>query len=350
MKSAGRQAPGARASGPVLRRDAQRSRVPIDPALEGAARGMLGYLRDQHGMRRRRPIPRYLLRTAMFLAAAPLRPAIETRMGSLKVAVSTTDRTIARSVFASGDWDPLLVGTVFAALDELGHDYRGKTFLEVGANFGVYALPAVAEHSFARAVAYEPDPGTFQLLTRNIAHNGLGGRVRAFQVALSDRAGQVVLSRGRRNAGDNRIVGGGRPAGRRGADVQVAASTFDLEVAAGRIPLDELGLVWMDVQGHETQVLEGARLLLDSAVPVVLEYSTSMMTVAARRRLEDLVADNYDAMVDLGWSALTNRIRFQPATAILELVTAGRAVETDLLVTKQRSRQPAPAAAGGPAG
>jgi len=296
---------------------------------------MLGYLRNQHGMRDTRPIPRYLLRTALFLAAAPMLPVVEARMSGLTVAMSSTDRTIGRSVFAGGDWDPLLVGTAFAALDEFGHDHRGTTFLEIGANFGVYALPAVAEYGFARSVAYEPDPIHFGLLLRNIARNGLGDRVQAVRAALSDRGGEVVMSRGHRNAGDNRLVRAGRPSGRRGEDVRVAATTFDMEVAAGRIPLRELGLVWLDVQGHETEVLDGANRLLDSTVPVVLEYSTSMMAPSARRRLEDLVASNYEAMVDLGWCALTNRIRFQPAEAIYDLAPRGQKVETDLLILKQ---------------
>jgi hypothetical protein len=72
--------------------------------------------------------------------------------------------------------------------------------------------------------------------------------------------------------------------------------------------------------------------LLESNVPVVVEYSTSMMSEASLRRLHELVAQNYRAMVDLGWSALTDRVRFQPASAIGELAPPGRSVETDLLL------------------
>ena len=65
-----------------------------------------------------------------------------------------------------------MVGVVFDALDAYGSPYRGKTFLEVGANFGVYSLPAVAQRGFAHAIAYEPDPGSFGLLQRNIGPMG----------------------------------------------------------------------------------------------------------------------------------------------------------------------------------
>ena len=100
----------------------------------------------------------------------------------------------------------VVIGTAFTALREYGHQYEGTTFLEVGANFGVYCLPAVSELGFARAVAYEPDPASFDLLEQNIDRNGLGDRVSAHHAALSAQPGELTLSLGTGNAGDNRIV------------------------------------------------------------------------------------------------------------------------------------------------
>jgi FkbM family methyltransferase len=316
---------------PQLRPQRQRWRVPLHPLVEAAARVCFAYARDQYGVRRQRPLPRYLARSAYFLLAAAVSPRLEAQMSGLRVVLDTADRTIARSIFASGDWDPLLVGTVFEALDLWGHPYRGRSMLEVGANFGVYSLPAVAEYGFAQAIAYEPEPHAFALLANNIARNRLGDRVRALQVALSRAPGNVTLSRGSTNAGDNRVVAGHSNSS--DADhVVVRASTLDEELAAGVFDLSEVGLVWLDVQGHEADVLAGARSLLSSEVPLVVEYSTSMMPPASRHLLNEMIADNYTALVDLGWSALTGRIRFQPAWAIRQLVPPDRAIETDLLV------------------
>jgi len=256
-------------------------------------------------------------------------------MSGLSVLVSTSDRTIARSVYTSGDWDPLLVGTVFRALDAIDEPYRGRTFLEVGANFGVYALPAVAEFGFANAVAYEPDPVSFELLEMNIERNGLSNRVRAYNAALSSSAGQLTLKLGSRNAGDNRIVSGGTSD--EPGTVSVPALTFDEEVGAGRIPVSDLGLVWLDVQGHELEVLRGATTLLASSAPLVMEYATAMVDRAARRDLDELIADCFDVMVDIGWCTLTNRLRFQPASAVRDLAPDGRTIETDLLLLHRRT-------------
>ncbi len=306
----------------------------IPPLVEAGARLGFGYARNQYGLRDRRPPSRFISRTISFLAARREADVIETEMSGLQVLVSTSDRTIARSVYTSGDWDPLLVGSVFRALDAIGEPYRGRTFLEVGANFGVYALPAVAEYGFSNAVAYEPDPVSFELLERNIERNGLGEQVSAYNAALSSSAGQLTLKLGSRNAGDNRIVSGGTDD--EPGTVIVPARTFDEEVAAGRIPLSDLGLVWLDVQGHEREVLLGASTLLASDAPMVMEYATAMVEPVVRRELDELIADCFDVMVDIGWSTLTDRIRFQPASAVRDLAPDGRAVETDLLLLHRR--------------
>lgn len=296
--------------------------------LEAGARLALAYGRNQYGLRDNRPIGRFLARTLGFLSAGRHKRHVVAEMAGFQVLVPTSDRTIARSVYCSGDWDPLLVGTVFDALRDFGHTIAGTVLLEVGANFGVYSLPGVSEFGFARAVAYEPDPAAFALLEHNIERNALGDRVIAHHAALSAQPGELTLSLGTGNAGDNRIVEDDSPSRR---TVRVPARTFDDEVAAGRIPLAELGLVWLDVQGHEGEVLAGARGLLDSNVPIVLEYSTGMLDDTARERLDNMIATHFDVIVDLGWCSLTNRLRYQPATVIRQL--AGRRnVETDLLL------------------
>ena len=298
--------------------------------VEAGLRLGLAYARNQHGIRAKRPVTRFVRRTAQFLAAGRRSQFIDAEMSGLCVTLPTADKTIARSVYAAGDWDPLLVGTVFEALEAVGHRYRGTTFLEIGANFGVYSLPAVAEFGFARSVAYEPDPASYELLRVNIERNGMSDRVSAYGAALSAEAGELTLSLGVNNAGDNRIIVGETGNGR--TTVRVPARTFDEDVAAGRIPIADLGLVWLDVQGHEGDVLAGASRLLSSDVPIVLEYSTNLMSESARDRLDTLIADNFDAFVDLGWSSLTNHVRLQPASFIGRLAPRRRNLETDLLL------------------
>jgi len=290
-------------------------------------------LRNQRSFRDRRPLVEYVWKTARFFGLRDQHPTVEVEMAGLRVLVSTSDGTIARSVYASGDWDPLMVGVVFDALDAYRQPYRGKTFVEVGANFGVYSLPAVSKHGFGSAIGYEPDPNTFELLQRNIERNALSEKVSAINAALSAEAGTLTLQLGTHNAGDNRIIDG--PAFT-DTCVDVPALTFDGEVAGGHIPLDDVGLAWIDVQGHELEVLQGARSLLAAGVPLVIEFASAMVDRARLNELADLLADNYEVMVDLGWCALTDRLRFQPAWAVRLLAADGRDIETDLLMLPGR--------------
>lgn len=304
--------------------------------LEAGARIGFAWLRDQQSFRDRRPLVGYALRAARFFSLRFSQSTVEADMAGLRVLVSTSDGTIGRSVYVSGDWDPLMEGVVYEALDAYGSPYRGRTFLEVGANFGVYTLPAVAQRGFGKAIAYEPDPTAFDLLRRNVERNGLASRVSAHNIALSAAPGELVLQLGTHNGGDNRIVVGDDHEGGDAATVRVPARTFDHEVAAGTIDPDELALAWIDVQGHELDVLRGARSLLTHGVPLVIEFATQMGDRVHLEELADLLSAHYAVMVDLGWCALTNRLRFQPSWAVQRLAADGRTLETDLLMLPRR--------------
>jgi FkbM family methyltransferase len=67
----------------------------------------------------------------------------------------------------------------------------GDVVIDVGANHGFAACWFA--HRGARVVAFEPSPEVFALLQSNIADNGLGDRITAFQEAVSDREGTATL-------------------------------------------------------------------------------------------------------------------------------------------------------------
>ena len=312
-----------------------RDRLPLSASVEAILRVALALVRNDGGIRSRRGLLRYPLRAAYFLAVAPFRPRLEASVGDLRYVVPTSDRTIARSLFAGGDWEPLEVDAAYAALAAAGYDdFDGKTFLEVGANLGMTSIGAVAERGFAAAIAFEPEPGLFELLCENIRRNGLGDRIRPIPLALSNRADTLLLETRAGNAGDNRIVASDRNGE---TTVAIHATTLDREVEQGSVDLTTVGLVWMDVQGHEPDVLAGASALLESGIPIVLEYSTDMLRAAQRLDwLETVAMEHYAEFVDLGWSALTGRIAFQPVSELPRLSAGRRKTDTNLLLVARR--------------
>ena len=62
---------------------------------------------------------------------------------------------------------------------------KGETLFDVGANIGLYSLYAASRGM--KVFAFEPESQNYALLNRNVYRNGLGERVTALNVALSDQ-------------------------------------------------------------------------------------------------------------------------------------------------------------------
>ncbi|WP_353721710.1 FkbM family methyltransferase [Dyadobacter sp. 676] len=69
----------------------------------------------------------------------------------------------------------------------------GDTFVDVGANVGVYTLLA-AGVAGADAIAFEPIPSTFSKLRRNIAYNALLDRVDLRNLGVGDKEETLVFT------------------------------------------------------------------------------------------------------------------------------------------------------------
>ena len=67
----------------------------------------------------------------------------------------------------------------------------GDIVLDVGANIGVFALCAAKQG--AQVYAYEPIPGTFELLQQNIHLHGLDNIVHPRNIGLSDRSEEKIM-------------------------------------------------------------------------------------------------------------------------------------------------------------
>ena len=66
-----------------------------------------------------------------------------------------------------------------------------------------------------------------------------------------------------------------------------------------KIDFSEVSIVWMDVQGHEGQVLAGAKKLLSSGVPILTEYMPYMLKEAGGLGLfHELVCAHFSRLID----------------------------------------------------
>lgn len=140
----------------------------------------------------------------------------------------------------------------------------GNTFIDVGANIGIYTLAAskiVGETG--RVLAFEPSAQSSPLLAKNIALNGLKN-VHTFPVALAQKNGRAWLHRGP-NPTLNSF--GKDPSWKEDGE-EVVTETLDQVLRKAHI--DRVDVIKMDVQGAEELVLRGARNTVTSVHPVVI--------------------------------------------------------------------------------
>jgi len=232
-----------------------------------------------------------LRRRYVFEALRSVVPVVGVETPAGLMFVSTRDRTVARYVYTSGAWDP--DGLPDALRVALSHGYPGlasRVFVEVGANIGTTTLQAARVAS--RCVVFEPEPRNLALLRANLAANELSDRVEVIAAAASATNGVSFLALSSVNDGGHRVDNRG--------EIEVPTLRLDDALADRGVAPSDVGLLWMDTEGHEAQVLAGAPVLLASPPVTVLEYSPSLL----RERgdldlLNSLIRDRWHCVLDL---------------------------------------------------
>jgi FkbM family methyltransferase len=138
---------------------------------------------------------------------------------------------------------------------------RGMVVVDVGANIGYFTLLAaslVGEEG--QVFAIEPWPANFAVLQQSIARNALR-HVRAFPFGLGATEGLGHVSQADQRVFNNRTA---TMAGDEGTGTPVAVRTLDHCISEWH--LDRIDLLKIDVDGYETQILEGASNALRSGV------------------------------------------------------------------------------------
>ncbi len=139
------------------------------------------------------------------------------------------------------------------------HVPPSSTVIDVGANIGLSTimLARLARH----VVAYEPSPPNVALLRRNLALNGITNvEVRA--AAASSEPGMLQFHVLPHGAGSH-VVGSGHVLTDTIGAVSVPAVTLDSEA------LPRIAFIKIDAEGHEPDVLAGARRLLARDRPLI---------------------------------------------------------------------------------
>ena len=244
-------------------------------------------------------------RQEFFAAAAEMTPFLGVEAHKARYIVPTWDQTVGRSLFVRRTRSEMvLLEKALGVLEQLGlpFDMQGTAFVDVGANIGTTTITALVHHGFGTALCLEPEQTNVRVLRANLALNGLERHARVLPVAASDTSGKSELFVSTRNSGAHalhmpdeaeRLEQDWHPVG-------VETLSLDFLVARGLLDPADVGLLWMDAQGHEGHILRGAERLGEAGVPVVFEYYPGMLERAGSiAYVNAFAAAHYSEFVDL---------------------------------------------------
>jgi FkbM family methyltransferase len=209
----------------------------------------------------------------------------------------------------------------------------GSIFLDVGAHVGTTAITAVRRFGFEEALAFEPEAENYRLLRANVSMNGLEQRIRTFNVAISNRVGAAELKVRPSFGSKHRLV---ETAGPGETTVAVDLTTLDTLAANSTLNPKEVGLLWLDVEGHELETMEGAGTILRRSVPIVMEFIPRALRGEGKLDgLEAMLAEHYTHAVDLRHHP-DGRLELLPLGKLAAVADRYERGFTDLLVLRSK--------------
>lgn len=146
--------------------------------------------------------------------------------------------------------------------------------LDIGAHVGYYSLLAARRVGpNGKVYAFEPEPGNYDLLVENIEQNGYENVI-PFRQAISDRKGNSTLFLTSLDNGRHSLYHHGLP---ESGHMVVETTTVDAFLESKGWP--QVGLVKVDVEGAESEVLGGMGGLLErsSRIKLIIEFNPSLL-------------------------------------------------------------------------
>ena len=131
------------------------------------------------------------------------------------------------------------------------------TFLDIGANVGVYTILASGEKK-CKSIAIEPIPRTFNYLKRNVELNQIQDKVKLYNIGLSNKNGALYFTDDKDSM--NHVV-----------DKEVPNSIKVKVYSLDDLINEPINFIKLDVEGFEKFVLDGAKLVLKSPALNVIQ-------------------------------------------------------------------------------
>ncbi|CAN7382455.1 FkbM family methyltransferase [Pararhizobium sp. LjRoot238] len=197
---------------------------------------------------------------------------------------------IGRKIYRKGHFERENVDRLLAILRQRNLLRQDAVLLELGGNIGTQTIYFALSQAFRHILTVEPDPRNFKLLRTNIDQNGLSDRITAINSAAGEGEGALDFFLHRDNHGKSSAL---RQSDRDIAiTVPVKPVTTILTEAA--IAPEEIGLIWMDIEGYEPIAARSMQPLLERRVPFYMEFSPIFYGPDGSKAFVDHLAQFYE--------------------------------------------------------
>lgn len=168
----------------------------------------------------------------------------------------------------------------------LRHD---SVLIDIGANFGFFALMASKKITDGKIYAFEPVRETFQYLKDNVDINGLSNRIIIRQAAVSDREGHIHIT--------NNKFGGNHLLTKKLHNSE-SVPTIRLDTFVIQNNIKRIDTIKCDVEGAELLVLKGGEHCISKYHPtIILEIQENWI-----RRFGYSPSDIFDLLRNHGYN------------------------------------------------
>jgi FkbM family methyltransferase len=140
---------------------------------------------------------------------------------------------------------------------------KDKIALDIGANIGNHSI--FFAKKFKKVYAFEPNPVTYEVLKINCKYAAEHRNVMPFNFGLSDMEGSLPFFINPSNIGGSAIIGENYPSIK--GSIQINVKTLD---QINKLKDVSIALIKIDVEGHELNVLKGAKNTILRQLPAIL--------------------------------------------------------------------------------
>jgi FkbM family methyltransferase len=197
---------------------------------------------------------------------------------------------IGRKIYRKGHFERENVDRLLAILGQRNLLRQDAVLLELGGNIGTQTIYFALSRTFRHIVTVEPDPRNFKLLQANIDQNGFGEHITAINSAAGESEGALDFFLHRDNHGKSSAL---RQSDRDIA-ITVPVKPVTAILAEAAIAPEEIGLVWMDIEGYEPVAARSMQPLLERRVPFYMEFSPVFYGPDGSKAFIDHLAQFYD--------------------------------------------------------